>query len=147
NWCINKTRAQSNGFLLVSPDPSCQDDKIDTLGISVGNASMNLRALIDWGIVYKTIKNGNRKEYYEAEKDMWIILRQVIIARKKRELEPLLDALNDLSDVEENSPDAEAFKKVVCDIKVFSCKANSALNNLSKSDSNWLMGTFLKLVK
>ncbi|MBP7274479.1 MAG: ArsR family transcriptional regulator, partial [Saprospiraceae bacterium] len=70
NWGINKTMAQIHGLLLVSPEPMCQDDIIYTLGISVGNASMNLRALIDWGIVYKTIKNGNRKEYYEAEKDM-----------------------------------------------------------------------------
>lgn len=56
------------------------------LGISRGNANMNIRALMDWALVHKSLRPGERKEFFYAEKDMWTVVRQIIINRKKREL-------------------------------------------------------------
>src|SRR5687767_12939300 len=64
-------------------------DMMEELNISRGNVNMNIRELMDLGLVEKMHKSGDRKEYFWAEKDIWKITRQVAKERKKRELEPL----------------------------------------------------------
>jgi DNA-binding transcriptional regulator GbsR (MarR family) len=56
---------------------------------------MTLRTLSEWGIVTKTHQRGDRKEYFEAEQDVWNLLSLIVRARKRRELEPLLAALDE----------------------------------------------------
>lgn len=147
SWGINRTMAQIHALLLISPAALCADDIIEDLKISRGNANMNLRALIDWGLVYKELKPGERKEFFVAEKDMWEVVRSIIIERKKRELEPIIRVLDELSSVEGDDPATEEFVKTVKDIKLFSSKADSTLETLVKSDSNWFVGTFMNMIK
>ena len=90
NWGINRTMAQVHALLLISPRALTAEEIMEQLKISRGNANMNIRALIDWNLVHKELKPGERKEYFSAEKDMWEVVRQIIIHRKKKELEPML---------------------------------------------------------
>ncbi len=146
-WGINRTMAQIHALLMVSPYSLSAEDITKELKISVGNANMNIRSLMDWGLVYKELKAGERKEFFVAEKDMWKVVRQIIINRKKRELEPMLKILEEISDVKEDSEEAVALMKAVHDIKMFSSKADSTLDMLIKADSNWFVGTFMKMIK
>lgn len=146
NWGINRTMAQVHALLLVSPDPLCADDIMDILKISRGNANMNIRALIDWGLVYKQHKAGERREYFVSEKDMWTVVRQIITHRKKKELEPVLRILAELNDVEGDSPERKEFLEVIQDIERFAGKADRTLDKLIHSDANWLMSTFMKMI-
>lgn len=79
---------------------------------------------------------------------MWEVVKKIITQRKKKELEPMLKVLDEVSSVEE-SGNAEAleFAKVIRDIKLFSNKADSTLDSLIRADSNWFVGTFLKMIK
>jgi len=147
SWGINRTMAQIHALLLISPDAMSADDVIRELKISRGNANMNLRALIDWGLVHKELKTGERKEYFVAEKDMWEVVKQIIIQRKKKELEPMIKLLDDLSSVQAEDRESEEFVQVVKDIKLFSSKADSTLETLIKADSNWFVGTFMKMIR
>ncbi|MEM1214251.1 MAG: transcriptional regulator [Bacteroidota bacterium] len=147
SWGINRTMAQIHALLLVSPESFSADEVMEQQQISRGNANMNKRALIDWGLVHKELKPGERKEFFIAEKDMWEVVKCIITQRKKRELEPILNILDELSDVQGAGKDAEAFTDVIRDIKLFSSKADSTLERLTKSDSNWFVGTFMKLIK
>ncbi|MEM9921560.1 MAG: transcriptional regulator [Bacteroidota bacterium] len=147
NWGINRTMAQIHALLLVSPAPLSADEVMAQLNISRGNANMNIRALIDWRLVQKIHKQGERKEFFVAEKDMWEVVRNVIIERKKKELEPMVRVLNELSTVEAVDNESKEFQEVVKDIKLFSSKADSALERLIRSDSSWFVGTFLKMIK
>ena len=147
SWGINRTMAQIHALLLISAEALSAEDIMEELQISRGNANMNIRALIDWGLVHKELKTGQRKEFFVAEKDMSTIIKNIIIQRKKRELEPMLKLLDELSIVEGETPDAKSFSRVVKDIKLFSNKADSTLDTLIKADSNWLVGTFLNLIK
>src|ERR1700754_3478947 len=104
-WGVNRTMAQIHALLMVAPHPLSADDIMTDLNISRGNANMNLRALIDWGLVRREFKSGERKEFFSAEKDIWLVARQVLIERKKRELEPILKALDDLGAVEADKSD------------------------------------------
>ena len=147
NWGINRTMAQVHALLLISPQSLTAEEIMEQLKISRGNANMNLRALIDWGLVHKELKPGERKEFFLAEKDMWEVARQIIIHRKKKELEPMLKVLDDITSVENECPKSEEFCKVVRELKMFTCKADSTLDKLIKADSNWFMGTFLKMMQ
>ncbi len=147
HWGINRTMAQIHALLLISNEPLSANDIMEQLNISMGNTNMNIRALIDWGLVFKELKPGERKDFFVAEKDMWEVVKRIITQRKKKELEPMLRVLEDISNVEGNDAKTEEFKKVVKDIQLFSGKADSALDNLVKADSNWFIGTFMSMIK
>jgi DNA-binding transcriptional regulator GbsR (MarR family) len=147
SWGINRTMAQIHALLLISPKALCAEDIMEELQISRGNANMNIRALIDWGLVYKELKTGERREFFIAEKDMWEVVKSIIIQRKKKELEPMLKVLDEIATVEPDSKAAEDFISVIREIKLFSSKADSTLDSLIKADSNWFVGTFMKMIK
>jgi DNA-binding transcriptional regulator GbsR (MarR family) len=146
-WGINRTMAQIHALLMISPQSLSADSVMEELKISRGNANMNLRALMDWGLVYKELRAGDRKEYFIAEKDIWKVVRQIIINRKKKELDPMLKVLDEISGIEPTCPEAESLNKMVHELKLFSSKADSTLEMLVKADSNWFVGTFMKMIK
>ena len=147
SWGVNRTMAQIHALLLISANALSADDIMEELKISRGNANMNIRALIDWGLVYKKLKPGERKEFFVAEKDMWKVVKSIITQRKKKELAPMLQVLDEISSVESQDPESEEFVKIVREIKLFSNKADSTLDTLVQADSNWFVGTFMKMIR
>ncbi len=149
HWGINRTMAQIHALLLVSPEPLSADDIMDQLNISRGNANMNVRELIDWGLVDRTILQGERREFFVAEKDIWKVARQIVRERKKRELEPMLKLLGQLSQVDGDKKDKEvkAFTETVTSIKKLGEQADKALDVLVKADENWFLGTMMKIFR
>ncbi|TVR77213.1 MAG: ArsR family transcriptional regulator [Saprospirales bacterium] len=147
NWGVNRTMAQIHALLLVSPAPLCTNEIIEELKISRGNVNQNVRMLMDWGLVHKELRCGDRKEYFYAEKDIWTVLRQVIKHRKKRELDPLMDVLGELTKVENNSPESRELLRISNEIFHFSKKTDKALDNLVKSEKNWLTSTIFNMIR
>jgi DNA-binding transcriptional regulator GbsR (MarR family) len=97
-WGINRTMAQIHALLYVSEEPLDTEAIMDRLGISRGNANMNLRALIDWRLVSKVHRRGSRRDYYEAEKDVWHITAQIIKKRERQEIQPVVELLQECRD-------------------------------------------------
>ena len=108
-WGVSRTMAQIHALLLISPNPLTTEDIMHDLKISRGSTSMNIRSLIDWNLVHKELKTGDRKEYYMAEKDIWTVFKNVVEQRKKKELEPMIKVLKELSTVEDKEYDTEEF--------------------------------------
>jgi DNA-binding transcriptional regulator GbsR (MarR family) len=98
-WGINRTMAQIHALLYCSERPLNTDDIMARLDISRGNANMNLRSLTDWNLVAKTRLPGSRKDYYVAEKDVWRITAQVIKERERREIKPVMQQLDECTDL------------------------------------------------
>ena len=148
SWGINKTMAQVHALLLVSTKPMSADAIMETLKISRGNVNMNVRALIDWGIVSKEFVIGERKEFFVADKDIWELFKQVTKERKKREIEPVLKVLDELqNDVNDNSEEAMEFKKVMKDLATVTNTVNTILDKTIKADEHWLLSSFTKMIK
>jgi len=147
NWGINRTMAQIHALLLISPQPLCTNDIIEELKISRGNVNQNVRTLIDWGLVHKELRCGDRKEYFYAEKDIWIVLKQVIKHRKKRELEPMMNVLEELDNVDNDSEESKELLKVVNEVLHYSRKTDKALDNLVKSEKNWLTTAVFNMIR
>ena len=140
--------AQVHALLLVSTKPLSADEIMEALKISRGNVNMNVRALIDWGIVRKDFVAGERKEFFVADKDIWELFKQVTKERKKREVEPVLKVLEELQkDVTDESEEAEAFKKVMHDLASVTNTVNGVLDKAIKADEHWLLSNFTKMVK
>ena len=147
SWGINKTMAQVHALLLVSTKPLSAEDIMETLQISRGNVNMNVRALIDWGIVSKEFVVGERKEFFVADKDIWELFKQITKERKKREIEPVLKVLEDLQKVDDNTEDGMQFKKVLNDLSSVTNTVNNILDNAIKADEHWLLSNFTKIMK
>ena len=147
-WGINKAMAQIHALLLISPEPLSMEDVMEELHISRGNTSMNLRQLIDWGIVYKTSKAGERKEYFASEKDVNELAKQVARERSRREIQPTLKVLKDVSSIEnDGSATTTEFIKQTKALHELASTADSIMNRVVNQESNWLTKTFMKLLK
>ena len=149
SWGINRTMAQVHALLLISPTSLSTEDVMQELSVSRGNANMNLRALMDWGLISKELRPGERKEFFVAEKDMWKVAKQVIRERRKRELEPMLRILEELKQVEGTKGDkeAEAFTEAIRNLHDLSTKADKTLNTMLRADEHWFLGSFMKLMR
>ena len=148
SWGINKTMAQIHALLLISPDALTTEEVMERLQVSRGNANMNLRALQDWGLVYKEHHIGERKEFFRAEKDINRVARFIARERRKREIEPVTQIMKQLSAEEfGDTKEAESFQKVTGDIHTFSEKVDGLLDKFSRSDENWIYATLFKLIK
>jgi len=95
SWGINRTMAQIHALLFVSGEALGMDEIMDRLQISRGNASMNLRELMDWGIVRRFRRPGDRKDTYVSETDPYQMFLRVVRRRKPRETDPNAEALRD----------------------------------------------------
>jgi len=148
-WGINRTMAQIHALLLVTADPMHAEEIMEALQISRGNANMNLRDLMTWGLVDKVLKPGERREYFSAEKDIWKVSMRIIRERRKRELDPMLQVLEGLKEIEgdKTDKDVKAFTDTVAQIQKFAGQADKALAGLIRADENWFTGTLLKLFK
>src|SRR6187399_1908641 len=92
-WGINRTMAQVHALLITRPNPLSTDEIMAELKISRGNAHSNLRDLVSWGLVRSVVRKGERKEYFEAEKDVWKMFCIIIRERRRREIRPAMGVL------------------------------------------------------
>ena len=95
SWGVPRSMAEMHALLFIEGRPMNTDEIMERLQVSRGNVSTTLRQLADWGIVTRTRLRGDRKDHFEAEQDVWNLLSLIVRARKRRELEPLLAALDD----------------------------------------------------
>ena len=92
-WGVSPTMAQIHGLLYISGAALSMDDIMARLGISRGNVSMNLGKLVEWGLVRRVHRRGDRRDYYESLSDVWEMFTLVAAQRKRREIDPMLATL------------------------------------------------------
>ena len=138
-WGINRSMAQVHALLLISPEPLSTEDVMDQLNISRGNANMNLRALIDWHLVDRILKTGERREFFQAEKDVWKIATHITRERKKRELEPMVKLLAELKRTEGQNAETKAFRQMTHDLHDLTSRIDAVLERSTRSDVQWFL--------
>lgn len=146
-WGINRTMAQVHALLLSTENSLTTDDVMEELSISRGNANINIRELLNWNLIYRETVRGDRKEYFKAEKDMWEVAKRIARERKRREIEPVLRELSQLSKVEENTSEARQFVKTIGEIQGFATRIDKSVETMIRADESWFFGAILKLLK
>lgn len=149
SWGISRTMAQVHALLLISPDPLTTENVMEELKISRGNANMNLRDLMDWGLIFKQLVRGERKEYFYAEKDIWKAAKHIITERRKREVQPVIKVLEELKkiDIDKKDKHQKAFIDTVTNIEAVVEKADFAIEKSIMLDENALVSMLFKLLK
>jgi len=147
-WGINRTMAQIHALLMTGVDPMSTDEVMEELDISRGNAHTNLKELVNWGLLRIVTKKGDRKEYFEAEKDVWEIFRRIIAERKRREIEPALSVLQKCMDETENleSREAKAFHSQMKELEEFVSFASNMGDKVAGMQHGKAMQLAMKLL-
>jgi DNA-binding transcriptional regulator GbsR (MarR family) len=96
SWGINRTMAQIHALLFITGIPLEVNEIMDRLQISRGNASMNLRELMDWGVVRRFRQPGDRKDTYISETDPYAMFTRIVKERKRREIDPTAEAIREV---------------------------------------------------
>ncbi len=147
-WGINKAMAQIQALLFISTKPLSMEDIMKDLKISRGNTSMNLRQLIDWGIVTKTLVAGERKEFFTTEKDVQELTRIIAKERSRREIQPVIKVLKEVSSIKnDNSEKTKELIKQTKALHDLTENADAMINKLVNHNQNWITKSLMKLIK
>jgi DNA-binding transcriptional regulator GbsR (MarR family) len=145
-WGINRTMAQLHALLMVSEKPLSTDDVMEELGISRGNANMNLRSLVDWGVVRRAFVKGERKDYFQSEKDVWNMFCRIARERKKREIEPVLETMQECLALAEKDKGATHFRERVGELLDLVKTLDYVLGKIAQQEKNAVVPRILKLL-
>ena len=146
-WGINKAMAQIQALLFISIKPLCMEDIMKELQISRGNTSMNLRQLMDWGIVTKKLIPGERKEFFTTEKDVQELTRVIAKERSRREIKPVIKVLQEVSSITDDG--TEKTKELIKQTKALhdlTETMDAMINKMVNQKQNWLTKSLLKLI-
>ena len=148
HWGINRTMAQIHALLMTGLEALSTDEVMAKLSVSRGNAHTNLKELVSWGLVRIVVKKGDRKEYFDAERDVWKIFTIILRERQRREIDPALDLLRNCQEETKclEGAEAEAFRNQVKELENFVSFARnlgSKVDKLSYGPAMKLAAKFL----
>ena len=147
-WGINKAMAQIQALLFISTKPLSMEEIMADLKISRGNTSMNLRQLMDWGIVTKTLVAGERKEFFTTEKDVQELARIIAVERSRREIKPVVKVLSDVSSItDDGTAKTKELIKQTKALHELTETMDVMINKLVNQKQNWITKSVLKLFK
>ena len=108
-WGVSPVLGRIHGLLLLNGDPMTAEEICDRLQISRASASVQLNAILDWGLARRLFVPGDRRQYYQGDQDHWSWFRRAAVVRKRREFDPIVDRLGEaLATARQNAPgDAE----------------------------------------
>ena len=146
-WGINRTMAQVHALLMTSDRALTTDEVMAELRISRGNAHQNLRELVGWGLVRSVLRKGERKEYFESEKDVWRMFCTIARERKRREVEPALRALRACEEQTRGlrGEKAATFNRQIRALADFLAQMDSVMDRVSRSEQSSIMPLLLKM--
>ena len=93
-WGVNRSVSQIHALLYLSEKPLTAEDIAETLNLARSNVSNSIKELQGWGLVRRVPIMGDRRDFFEAEADVWTIAAKIAAGRKEREIDPALAALS-----------------------------------------------------
>lgn len=143
-WGTNRTVAQIQALLYLSPKPMRADEIVDILSVARSNVSTSIRELQSYGLVRMTHILGDRRDYFESPSDVWELFRVIIEQRKQRELNPTLSMLKVCAiEVEAESETDEVTKERIRNMLKFVTTTSNWYEQIQKVPTS----TLQKLMK
>ena len=97
-WGVNRSVAQVHALLYLSDRPRHAEDICEKLGLARSNVSNGLKELQSYQIVRRVHVEGDRRDHFVAETDLWDMLLKIAAERKRREIDPTIQLLGELSE-------------------------------------------------
>ena len=148
-WGIPRSMAQIHALLLANAEGLSTEEVMEEIKLSRGNVNINLRELINWGLIQKQNKLGERKEFFKAEHEIWSVAKRIIEERKKREFLPIQNLLRDLKNTKIDGPskDVAHFNNLVKELDAFLSQMDQLSDLLVKMKDNRFFNQFIKFLK
>lgn len=86
-WGFPKGMGAIFAVLYLSPAPLSLDEIVQETGLTKGAISTEIRALARMGLVHRSTRLGDRKDYYEAESDFYAAIRSILKERQNSEFD------------------------------------------------------------
>jgi DNA-binding transcriptional regulator GbsR (MarR family) len=119
-WGVSRSVAQIHALLYLSPNPLTADEVAESLNVARSNVSVSLKELQAWDLVNITHVLGDRRDYFQARKDIWEVLTTIMDQRKRREIDPTVQMLRDCaSEAKRDSETPDEVKERVANMLEF----------------------------
>ena len=92
-WGVNRSVSQIQALLYLSERPLTAEEIADSLAMARSNVSNSIRELEAWSLIRRVPVMGDRREFFEADADVWSIAAKIAAGRKQREIDPAVAAL------------------------------------------------------
>ena len=92
-WGVNRSVAQIHALLYVSDRPLTAEEIADQLAMARSNVSTSLKELQSWNLIRRVHVMGDRRDHFEAEAELFEMVRRIAHGRKQREIDPALEVL------------------------------------------------------
>jgi len=100
-WGFPKGMGAIFGVLYLSPTPLALDEIVQETGLTKGAISTEIRALARMGLVHRSSKLGDRRDYYEAEPDFYAAIRSILKERQNNEFDRAVRSVRDTLEIME----------------------------------------------
>lgn len=107
-WGVNRSVSQIHALLYLSDRPLPADEITEALGLARSNVSTALKELQGYSIVRRVHVEGDRRDHFVAETDLWEMLLRIAAERKRREIDPTITLLGELAERLRNDKNAPA---------------------------------------
>ena len=97
-WGVNRSVAQVHALLYLSNRPLHAEEICEALGLARSNVSNGLKELQSYQIVRRVHVEGDRRDHFTAETDLWDMLMKITAERKRREMDPTIQLLGELAE-------------------------------------------------
>ncbi len=97
-WGVNRSVAQVHALVYLSTRPLHAEEICEKLGLARSNVSSALKELQSYAIVRRVHVEGDRRDHFIAETDLWDMLMKISAERKRREIDPTIQLLGELAE-------------------------------------------------
>ncbi len=94
-WGFKRNLGRIWAILYLSPEALSAEDLRHSLKLSSGAVSMSLSELLRWGVVRRVWVQGERRDFYVAEVQLWKMISRVFSEREKTEIEASIEAFEE----------------------------------------------------
>jgi HTH-type transcriptional regulator, glycine betaine synthesis regulator len=94
-WGFKRNMGRIWAILYLSPEPMTAEELRGALQLSTGAVSMTLSELLRWGVVRKVWVQGERKDFFAAEVQLWRMISRVLSEREKSEITFAIEMFED----------------------------------------------------
>jgi len=94
-WGFKPNMGRVWTVLYLAGQPLSAKQLRDRLQLSSGAVSMTLNELSLWGVVHKIWVQGDRRDFYEAEANVWKMISRVMRERERAEITHAIEAFED----------------------------------------------------
>lgn len=131
-WGVSRSESQVYALLLLRNEKMSSEDIMQELHMSRGNVHAVLHTLMDYELVFKSHVMGERREYFQAETDLWLVMDKMVKYMKRRSLDRFVEMMDTITPEQEISASSSHLEKLKSSIKGIAEVCNTMVEYIPK---------------